>query len=555
VAIIAGLVFAGLKYLPHDPTAEELARADAATAMRALRAGDLATLEQQLTARRGDRDFAYFFSLEASPRELGDALASVAGTSDEEPLDPEVDAHQYELTLADLAGVLALATHGTGDRYLPTAWTDDFAIATTTPEGLYGSVGDDVNQERFDQDIANKQNLLLLLSRGYWSTEFLQTVTAAYWVFDRDAGSDAWPGVQEAGTYAPSPSGTYLTDGILALTAALTANPEASAWAFMDFVPGTEAVNYDDHNHALGKFTHYLFLEHEFPGGSEEASVGMTASLTALSSAIDATTVATGEPDTSTGSPLSDSRVLEGLASSLRDQSECSWNPLDYRHCVVEAFQAVSHWVQRWGHSVLDILSLATFAPPPFSAIGIGAASTNATWYAIEGDYTSAGLSLAAAVPGLAFTKLVKGAKVARTASATAAAEKAAAQADDAARVATEIRAAAGTQSRMSRIVMADDLVRRPNLSPLTKAKIRDAAPKTADGDFIDPNTGTIVPSGVAQYGHKPGHEWRCVKAKALNQGWTMQQLNDFFNDPAIYQMEDPVSNQSHKYEADKCAR
>ena len=121
---------------------------------------------------------------------------------------------------------------------------------------------------------------MLLLSRGYWSTEFLEAITDAYWEFDRDEGDDAWPGVEsDDAKYAPAPTGTYLTDGILALTAALTANPEASTWAFTGFHPGTETVTYDDDDHAIGKFTHYLF-EHGFPGGSDEGSVGIASSVT-----------------------------------------------------------------------------------------------------------------------------------------------------------------------------------------------------------------------------------------------------------------------------------
>ncbi len=558
LAVVAGLVIGGPSLLPqHEPTAAERAQADAAVALRVLRGGDLPALESHLAAHRGNRDFAYYFASQATPRDLGDALSTVAGTGAAQ-LDEAVDAHEYAITLTDLAGVLALATHGTGARALPTEWTDNFATATTTPEVLYGSAEENADadaQQRTDQDLANKQNLLLLLSRGYWSTEFVEAITTAYWEFDRQEGDDAWPGVaSDEAKYAPAPTGTYLTDGILALTAALTANPEASAWAFTAFQPGTETLTYDDDEHAIGKFTHYLFFEHEFPGGSDDGSVGMTASLTALSSAIDATADPSDESDAPAGSPLSDSRVLEGLANSLQDQSECSWNPLDYGHCVVEALGVAFDWVQRWGHSVLDILSLATFIPPPFDVIGIGAAATNATWYAIEGDYTNAGLSLAVAVPGLVFTKLVKSSKVATSASGAAAAEKAAAEADEIARVANEIRTAVGAESRISRMVTADDLLRRPNLWATTKAEIRDAAPKTADGDFIDPNTGQIVPSTVAQYGHKPGYEWRCIKAKALSQGWTVQALIDYFNDPAIYQMEDPVSNQSHLYEADVCA-
>lgn len=556
---IVGVVVGGLRYLPqHEPTAAERAQQDAAVALRTLRGADLAALGEHLAAHRGNRDFAYYFAAQATPRELGDALASVAGAKDDEPLGPDVDSHEYDITLTDLAGVLALATHGTGDRMLPPSWTEDFATATTTPEVLYGAPEENPDadaEQRADQDVANKQNLLLLLSRGYWSTEFLETVTDAYWTFDRDEGDDAWPGVADGDAkYAPAPTGTYLTDGILALTAALTANPEASAWAFTEFQPGTETITYDDDDQAIGKFTHYLFFEHEFPGGSDEGSVGMTASLTALSSAIDATSDPSGEPDSSAGSPMADSRVLEGLANSLQDQSECSWNPLDYGHCVVEAVEAAFHWVKRWGHSVLNILSLATFVPPPFNVIGVGAAATNATWYAIEGDYTNAGLSLAAAVPGLAFTKLVKSVKATKSAGAAAAAEKVAAQADDVARVANEIRAKVGTGSTITRPVTTDYLRYRPTLRSSTKDQIREAAPKNSDGDFIDPNTGQVVPAGAADIGHKPGHEWRCMKEKAVAQAWSVQEFLDYINDPELYQMEDPASNRSHQYESDVCA-
>jgi hypothetical protein len=189
-------------------------------------------VDELLAANRGQADFAYYFTSKVTPRALGDALATVAGTSKSTPLKADVDTKAYELALTDLAGTLALATYGTGDRALPRSWTDDFISATTTPETLYGEDGDGAGspaQERVDQDAANKQNLLLLLSRGYLSTGFLNAVTAAYWEFDRDEGDDAWPGATlDDAAYAPAPNGSYLTDGILALAAALTANPAGS---------------------------------------------------------------------------------------------------------------------------------------------------------------------------------------------------------------------------------------------------------------------------------------------------------------------------------------
>jgi hypothetical protein len=140
---------------------------------------------------------------------------------------------------------------------------------------------------REDQDRANAQSLLLLISRGYWSTDFLKAVTAAYWDFDHSQGGNAWPLPQRAGAmYAVAPGGKYLADGILALTAALTANPVASAWAFTAFQPGTEAI--EGSGQQVGKFTHYLFFEHRFSSGSStDDGIGMTAALTALSAAID----------------------------------------------------------------------------------------------------------------------------------------------------------------------------------------------------------------------------------------------------------------------------
>lgn len=459
LVIVAGLAFAWFR---TPSTTDRLAQLslDASAAVDALVAGDLVTLDQKLAANRGQPDFAYFFASQATPRALGDAVASVAGSSGATQFKADIDTHAYDLTLTDLAGTLALATYGTtGDRALPTEWTDNFIAATTLPGDLYA--GDDsspdsatavqTSQMRADQDLANKQNLLLLLSRGYWSTDFLEAVTRAYWDFDHAEGADAWPDSRIADArYAPAPNGTYLTDGLLALTAALTANPAASKWAFNDFQP--DVVDIDGSDYTVGTFTHYLLFEHHFPEASDGGSIGMTATLTALSSAIDAiygpaaAEVAAPTDASSDGAgALHDSVVLQAVARDLADASECSWNPTDYWNCATAAAKAVWHWVERWGHTVLDILSLTTFAPPPFTVIGVAAASTNATWYVIDGDYAMAGLSLATAVPGLAFGKIAKGVKagvaVEKGAAAAADVVKVAAKSDEVAAASRQIQA------------------------------------------------------------------------------------------------------------------
>ena len=426
--LVAGLIVAfTLTPIKRDPLSP--VRADASAAIRALEGGDLPALDEKLAANIGDSDFAYFFTSKVGPRSLGDALATVAGDGKGAGLAAGVNPRAYEILLTDLAGTVALATHGIGDRALPTSWTTEFIEATTTPETLYGKIdrtSDESEKLRVHQDTANKQNLLLLLSRGYWSTGFLQKVTKAYWAFDRDKGDAAWPVTQGGGKYAPAPTGappaaktrrpTYLTDGVLALTAALTANPAASEWAFTDFQPGAAKIEGTDDT--VGKFTHYLVFEHRFPTAKGE-SIGMTATLTALSSAIDAETGATGAPHATTAQssspesgPTHDAVVLRTLARELVDGSGCSLHPSDYWNCVKVGAKAVLHWIQQWGHLVLDILALSSeFAPPPFSLVGSAADVMNATWYAIDGDYRMAGLSLAAAVPLLGFVKIARGVK------------------------------------------------------------------------------------------------------------------------------------------------
>lgn len=51
-------------------------------------------------------------------------------------------------------------------RESPDSWSEDFVLATTTPKTLYSDAGKK-DEGRAQQDAANRQNLLLLFSRGH----------------------------------------------------------------------------------------------------------------------------------------------------------------------------------------------------------------------------------------------------------------------------------------------------------------------------------------------------------------------------------------------------
>jgi hypothetical protein len=98
--------------------------------------------------------------------------------------------------------------------------------------------------------------------------------------------------------------------------------------------------------------------------------------------------------------------------------------------------------------------------------------------------------------------------------------------------------------------LVSDARYERVTLRSSTKQAIEDAAPKNANGDFIDPNTGKAVPaSGPFHYGHKPGFEYWRSRDSAAAKGLTREQFIEYENDPTHYQIEDPYNNLSHKYE------
>jgi RHS repeat-associated protein len=90
--------------------------------------------------------------------------------------------------------------------------------------------------------------------------------------------------------------------------------------------------------------------------------------------------------------------------------------------------------------------------------------------------------------------------------------------------------------------------LRRPYIRKGTRAEVDARAPRDASGRPIDPNTGAPI-EGKPDLGHKPGHEFRSEKAAAEAQGLSQKEFNERMNNPDLYQLEDPSSNRSHRFE------
>lgn len=90
----------------------------------------------------------------------------------------------------------------------------------------------------------------------------------------------------------------------------------------------------------------------------------------------------------------------------------------------------------------------------------------------------------------------------------------------------------------------------RVKLRKSTRNTIIDQAPRNIDGVFIDPNTGIIIPKdGPYDIGRKQGQSWRKRKQEHIKKGSTRKEVIEAENDPSIYQIEDPSSNRSRRYD------
>ena len=81
-----------------------------------------------------------------------------------------------------------------------------------------------------------------------------------------------------------------------------------------------------------------------------------------------------------------------------------------------------------------------------------------------------------------------------------------------------------------------------------TRYSVEQQAERLPDGRFLDANTGQVI-NGKYDLGHRYGLEYWRLRDYAESQFWTQKQFNDFMNDPALYQIEDPITNRSHVFE------
>lgn len=304
-----------------------------------------------LAAYGSDPYFAHEFALHTDPRQYAELIRSLTPY---EELPGYLTKQDYDALLTNLADTVSLASRGTGELAMPPDWSEKLAQLMVMPRF------DGKDEEQLRRDDENRPALWLLLSRGHWSTDFLQNVTTKLAAVDKEGYLWFPPACR---FIAITPEGKRFMDPMVALMGALVNNPEAAHWAFTQ--GGTTQVPFPkDGEGATGPvqtFLHDLFTQHRF---TDEDNGPQTVLL-----AMRAAMMWENDPF------IADSAA--NLKKSMEQQKQV-WDE--------------KPWYAKWGHTILDVLGLIPIIGDPADAV-------SAAWYSAEGDWVDAGLSAASLIP------------------------------------------------------------------------------------------------------------------------------------------------------------
>ncbi|GAA4283585.1 hypothetical protein GCM10022261_11160 [Brevibacterium daeguense] len=298
-------------------------------------------LTQLLAENANDPYFAHALAEAVSPEELSHYILAWSGDYYYEGF-PEEMGRNYEAQLTALGQAFGLATRGTGDLRLPSAFTDEWMSA--------------LDPESSELAAPVPAALALVMSRGDFDTDFLTRSYDTVMAIEVKRGDDAFNA--QAPVFAPGEAqGFAFTDPLAGITAALALNPEAAQTVFDP--SRTASVEIDGETIELGDHLRYAFSR----GWDEQTSGALAAALQAAATPYEG------------GSTVS-LDIAEEI-SSLQEEAEQR--------------ESAGFW-SGLGHFLLDLVGLVP-------GLGEWADGINAGWYTAEGNYVDAGLSAAGAVP------------------------------------------------------------------------------------------------------------------------------------------------------------
>jgi hypothetical protein len=91
--------------------------------------------------------------------------------------------------------------------------------------------------------------------------------------------------------------------------------------------------------------------------------------------------------------------------------------------------------------------------------------------------------------------------------------------------------------------------IKRKPPSAETQRQILARAGRTTDGRLRDANTGRALNEGEAVWGHSPNYQFKEMREMAEKLGWTQEEFDRFFEDPAKWQIEYGPTNSGRTFD------
>ncbi len=362
--------------IPSATPAQARARAD--KAVKLLKDPDpknLAALKKLLSENGIDPYFASRFARRTGPKDYEKFVRAISPPSINDDYPDGVTAHTYHEFTSLLGSTLGLATRGSGDLALPPSWTRHYVRMMVDPISR-----DETSVQKRSDVWFGRSALSLLMSRGRFSTAFLKDATRAIGKvaeggqyarpFLTDEHGNVQPGYVPVDPNGQPPilgaNGKPFTDPVIALMGALAQNPKAANWAFTQGGTTDFPLPRDgkDASTPVNSFLATILTKHQWFHANDMKTVMVAVRAGALF-----------DPDSSVGT---------SIHNFIRSQKQQKYV---WDH---------TPWYDKWGHLILDGLSLLALAIPVPGvdvAVSGGLQAANAAWYGVQGDWTNAGLS------------------------------------------------------------------------------------------------------------------------------------------------------------------
>ncbi len=222
-------------------------------------------LAAEIARQMNNPYFAHGFAADLDPQRLSSLLTTYDNLQTNDPdLSAQERTRRQDALVTALGTMIGTATRGTGELALPAGFATRWSSAMTATTWMEDADGSAMPGQA--------QRLALLMEQGVWGTDFLSSVGADLYDYERSHDGDPVWQPKLGATYVTGPDGLPRVDVMVSLMEALSHNPEASQRFFEG--GGTGTLEVGGHRVQVSERMRYLIQDRGWDGMTDPTNGG-----------------------------------------------------------------------------------------------------------------------------------------------------------------------------------------------------------------------------------------------------------------------------------------